>query len=111
VVLATVVLLVGSIVYTGGELLGGPVLGALGAEAAPDHLRGRYLSLMQLAWTISGAITPVAFAWLLARGTAPIWLALGVLSFVGALLAAQLGRAMPLAAQRVTNKAAEDLAV
>lgn len=111
VVLATVVLLAGSIVYTVGELLGGPVLGALGAEAAPDHLRGRYLSLMQLAWTISGAIAPVAFAWLLDRGTAPIWLALAGLSLVGALLAAQLGRVMPLAAERVTNKAAEDLAV
>jgi len=110
VVLATVVLVVGSIIYTGGELLGGPVLGALGAEAAPDHLRGRYLSLMQLAWTISGAITPVAFAWLLERGTAPIWLALGALSLVGALLAARLGRVMPLAAQRVTNKATDEVA-
>jgi MFS family permease len=111
VALATVALLVGSIVYTVGELLGGPVLGALGAEAAPDHLRGRYLSLMQLAWTISGAVAPVTFAWLLERGESPIWVALGAVSLVGALLAARLGRAMPLAAQRVTNKAAESLAV
>jgi MFS family permease len=68
VVLATVVVLLGSVVYTGGELLGGPVLGALGAEAAPEHLRGRYLSLMQLAWAVSGTIAPVTFAWLLDRG-------------------------------------------
>lgn len=104
VVLATVVVLVGSVVYTGGELLGGPVLGALGAEAAPEHLRGRYLSLLQLAWTISGAVTPVAFAWLLARGSAPIWIALGVLNLVGALLAVRLGQVMPEAARRVTNR-------
>jgi MFS family permease len=108
VVLATVVVLVGSVVYTGGELLGGPVLGALGAEAAPDHLRGRYLSLMQLAWTISGTITPVAFAWLLDRGESPIWLALTGLSLVGAALAARLGRVLPRAAEPVTNAAAED---
>ncbi|MEP9365592.1 MFS transporter [Nocardioides sp. CN2-186] len=105
VVLATVVVLIGAVVYTGGELLGGPVLGALGAEAAPEHLRGRYLSLMQLSWTISGAIAPVTFAWLLDRGSSPTWLALVALSLVGALLAAQLGRVLPLAAQRVTNKA------
>src|SRR6478735_3290653 len=107
-VLATVVVLVGSVVYTGGELLGGPVLGALGAEAAPDHLRGRYLSLMQLAWTISGAITPVAFAWLLDRGESPIWIALAAISLVGALLSVRLGRVLPEAALRVTNKASED---
>ena len=111
VVAATVVVLVGSVVYTGGELLGGPVLGALGAEAAPDHLRGRYLSLMQLAWTISGAVTPVAFAWLLDRGESPIWLVLTAASLAGALLAVHLGRALPEAAARVTNKAAgEDVA-
>lgn len=104
VVLATAVLLAGSIVYTGGELLGGPVLGALGAEAAPEHLRGRYLSLMQLAWTISGAAAPVAFAWLLDRGESPIWLALVGVSVAGALLAVRLGRVMPDAARRVTNR-------
>jgi MFS family permease len=104
VVLATVVVLAGSIVYTGGELLGGPVLGALGAEAAPEHLRGRYLSLMQLAWTVSGAAAPVAFAWLLDRGSTPIWLALAALGLVGALLSVALGRVLPQAAERVTNR-------
>ncbi|WP_309504202.1 MULTISPECIES: MFS transporter [Nocardioides] len=108
VVAATVVVLVGSVVYTGGELLGGPVLGALGAEAAPDHLRGRYLSLIQLAWTISSAVTPVAFAWLLDRGESPIWLALTAVSLTGALLAVHLGRALPEAAAPVTNEAAEE---
>jgi MFS family permease len=105
VVLATAILLVGSAVYTGGELLGGPVLGALGAEAAPEHLRGRYLSLIQLAWTISGAVTPVAFAWLLDRGTAPLWLVLLAVNLLGALLAVRLGTVMSQAARRVTNHA------
>jgi MFS family permease len=110
-VLATVVLLAGSVVYTAAELLGGPVLGALGAEAAPDHLRGRYLSLMQLAWTVSGTVAPVAFAWLLDRGESPLWLVLSALSLIGALASVRLGRVMPEAAQRVTNKAVEDVAV
>lgn len=110
VVLATVVVLVGSVVYTGGELLGGPVLGALGAEAAPEHLRGRYLSLMQLAWTISGAVAPVAFAWLLDRGSAPIWVVLAAVSVAGALLSARLGVVMREAARQVTNRAEETAA-
>ncbi len=109
VVLATVVVLLGSFVFTGGELLGGPVLGALAAEAAPEHLRGRYLSLIQLAWTISGSIAPVTFAWLLDSGESPLWLALTALALVGALLAVQLGRVMPQAAQRVTNQAAVEV--
>ena len=47
-----------------------------GAEAAPDHLRGRYLSLIQLAWNVSGTVAPVTFAWLLDRGATPLWFAL-----------------------------------
>ena len=66
--LAVVVMLVGAAVYTGGELTGGPVFSATAAEAAPDHLRGRYLGLFQLSWGIGGAVTPVAFTWLLAHG-------------------------------------------
>lgn len=105
--LATAVLLVGSVVYTLGELLGGPVHGALSAEAAPEHLRGRYLSLIQLAWNLAGTISPVAFAWLLDRGASPIWFVLLAVSAAGALLAARLGAVMPHAAARVTNKAAD----
>lgn len=111
VVLAATLVLVGTVVYTLGEMLAGPVLSALGAEAAPDHLRGRYLSLMQLAWTITGAIAPVAFAWMLAHDAWSIWVSLGAVNLVGVLLAVRLARVLPLAAQRVTNKAAEDLAV
>ncbi len=105
VVVATAVLLAGAVVYTGGELLGGPVLGALSAEAAPEHLRGRYLSLIQLAWGLAGTVTPVAFAWLLDRGAAPLWLAVAGLTLVGAALAARLGRVLPHAGQRIANRA------
>jgi MFS family permease len=105
--LATAVVLVGSVVYTTGEVLGGPVHGALSAEAAPEHLRGRYLSLIQLAWNLAGTIAPVSFAWLLDRGPEPVWIALFGVALVGALLAARLGTAMPAAAERVTNRAAE----
>ena len=66
-----------------------------GAEAAPDHLRGRYLSLMQLAWTICGTVAPVAFAWLLERGVAPIWLAMLGVSVVCVLISWRRGPVLP----------------
>lgn len=103
--LATVVLLVGSVVYTFGELLGGPVLGALSAEAAPEALRGRYLSLIQLAWNLASTVAPLAFAWLLEGGGGALWLAVTALALGGAALASRLGRVLPHAAQRIANRA------
>lgn len=102
------VVLVGSAIYTVGELAGGPVTSALAAEAAPDHLRGRYLSLVQLAWNLASTVTPVAFAWLLDRGATPLWVAMLALTVVGVALSARLGRVLPLAARPVTNAAAEE---
>ncbi|MCD4534706.1 MFS transporter [Nocardioides sp. cx-169] len=108
-VLATVVVLVGSVVYTLGELVGGPVHGALSAEAAPEHLRGRYLSLIQLAWNGAGAAAPVGIAWLLDRGPEPVWVAFVAVAVAGMLFAARLGTVMPRAAERVTNRVEDPL--
>ena len=110
VALGVVVVLLGSVVYTLGELFGGPVTSALAAEAAPEHLRGRYLSLIQLAWNIASTIAPVAFAWLLDRGDTVLWLVLLALTAVGVAVSALLGRVMPLADAPVTNAAPEPTA-
>ena len=96
-------LLLGSVVYTAGELLGGPVHGALSAEAAPEHLRGRYLSLIQLAWNVAGVLAPVSFAWLLDRGAWPIWVALARSPWSGGCWRCRLGSVLPRAGDRVTN--------
>jgi MFS family permease len=108
VAVGVVVVLVGSAIYTVGELTGGPVTAALAAEASPEHLRGRYFSLVQLAWNLASTVAPVAFAWLLDRGATPIWIALLALTAVGVALSTLLGRVMPLAAARVTNAATEE---
>jgi MFS family permease len=108
VAIGVVVVLVGSAIYTLGELTGGPVTAALAAEAAPEHLRGRYFSLVQLAWNLASTVAPVAFAWLLDRGATPLWVVLLGLTAVGVALSALLGRVMPLAAAAVTNAAADE---
>jgi MFS family permease len=108
VAVGVVVVLAGAAVYTLGELTGGPVTAALAAEAAPEHLRGRYFSLVQLAWNLASTVAPVAFAWLLDRGSTPLWVALLALTAVGVALSTLLGRVMPLAAATVTNAASEE---
>ena len=104
VVAASIVLVLGGVVYTLAELMGGPVLGALSAEAAPDHLRGRYLSLIQLAWNVSSTVAPVLFAWLLDRGAAPLWAVMLGVAAVSAVVASRLGAVLPDARRPVTNR-------
>jgi len=103
--LAVVVILVGAAVYTGGELAGGPVFSATAAEAAPDHLRGRYLGLFQLCWGIGGAIAPLAFTVLLTHGQSTIWWVLAVIALAGAAYIQTLPRVLPAAGATVTNRA------
>jgi MFS family permease len=102
--LAIVVMLVGATIYTFGELTGGPVFSATAAEAAPDHLRGRYLGLFQLAWGIGGAVTPVAFTWLLAHGATTIWWVLALVAVVSGAYLQTLPRSLPAAGVRVTHR-------
>lgn len=105
--LAVVVMLVGSVVYTFGELTGGPVISATAAEAAPDHLRGRYLGLFQLSWALGGAVTPVAFTWLLAHGETTLWAALVVIALVSGAYLQRLPKTLPAAGMRVTTRPTE----
>ncbi|MCP3421187.1 MFS transporter [Nocardioides pinisoli] len=105
--LAVVVMLVGAAVYTAGELTGGPVFSAAAAEAAPDHLRGRYLGLFQLSWGVGGAVTPVAFTWLLAQGRTTLWWVLTLVALASAAYLQRLPRVLPAAGRRVTNRVEE----
>ena len=102
---AVAAMLVGAAVYTTGELVGGPVYSATSAEAAPDHLRGRYLGLVQLTWGIAGAVTPVAYTFLLDHGRLSLWAVLGALAVGAAVYAGSLPRSLPAAGQQVTSSA------
>jgi MFS family permease len=106
--LAVVVMLVGAAVYTFGELTGGPVFSATAAEAAPDHLRGRYLGLFQLSWGIGGAVAPVTFTWLLAHGQTTLWWVLAVFAVLSAVYLQTLPRVLPAAGLRVTRAAEQE---
>ena len=105
--LAIAVMLVGVTIYTLGELAGGPVFSATAAEAAPDHLRGRYLGLFQLSWALGGAVAPVTFTWMLAHGPTTLWSVLALIALASAAYLQTLPRVMPAAGLRVTSRGTE----
>ncbi|HEX4518112.1 MAG TPA: MFS transporter [Gaiellaceae bacterium] len=99
--LAGAVAIAGTLVYTAGELLASPMTQTLAAEAAPDHLRGRYLSLNQLSVALATAMSPATFTFLLTRGPSATWLSLTALAMVGTALSVISGRVLPTARTRV----------
>ncbi|MET0524615.1 MAG: MFS transporter [Nocardioides sp.] len=101
----TVLVLCAAVVYTIGELVAGPVLGALSAEAAPDEHRGRYMSVVQLAWNLSGATAPLLYAALLDGGSLAMWGGGVVLCGLWAAVTVRMAQVLPRARQPVTNQA------
>src|SRR5262249_9561023 len=53
-----------------GELIMAPVANALASAAAPDHLRGRYLAVMQYGFVIAQIVAPTFFTVLYSHGRA-----------------------------------------
>ena len=100
---AIAVVLGAAVVYTLGEMAGGPVLAALAAESPPAHLRGRYLAVYQLSWNAASAVAPVLYLSLLHQGHVAAWGVLSGLALFGAACCLPLRRLMPLAAEHVTN--------
>jgi MFS family permease len=98
---AGVVVAAGTLLYTAGELLAAPITATLAADAAPEHLRGRYLSLNQLAVSLATALSPAAFTALLAHGPIATWLSLAMLALVGVALSVACGRTVPQAQSRI----------
>ena len=99
--IAIVILMAGVAVYTLGETVGWPVSSALGAEAAPSEVRGRYLALTQLAGSTAGAAAPAILASLLALGAAATWVPLLGVCAAGAGCAALAGRHVEAASTRI----------
>lgn len=52
------IFLIGTLVWTLAEIIGGPTMFAYPGMVAPQHLRGRYIGSMQLMFALGGAIGP-----------------------------------------------------
>jgi MFS family permease len=104
---AVVVVLVGAVVYTLGELVSGPVLATLAAESPPVALRGRYLATYQLSWNVATGVAPLLYAWLLDLGSLPAWLGMAAIALAGAAMTVPMRQRLDHAGRVVTNRVEE----
>jgi MFS family permease len=83
---AAAVAVAGMLIYTCGEMIVSPTSDALATDLAPAAVRGRYLSVYQLSWSVGGLVAPVAGTALLARGPSWFWLTFIAVALAGTLL-------------------------
>ncbi|MEV6263596.1 MFS transporter [Streptomyces sp. NPDC051784] len=82
---ATGLALAGIMLFSAGEMSAGPSAQSLSMEAAPVPLRGRYSSVFQMSWTISGVAGPAVVGALLQWNSHALWLVLGACVALGGL--------------------------
>ncbi|MFJ6613254.1 MFS transporter [Streptomyces sp. NPDC091289] len=84
-------LLLAMAVFTVAEMLSMPSSSELSASLAPDHIRGRYLGVFQLSWSLGNAVAPAVLTMLLGHGPAWPWVALGAVNLLAVPLVLSLG--------------------
>ncbi|CCK27705.1 hypothetical protein BN159_3326 [Streptomyces davaonensis JCM 4913] len=84
-----------AVLYTIGELVHSGPAQSLSVQAAPDHLRGRYLSVYQLSWSLCRTIAPLLLGVLLEAGRWQLWGVLALIVLTGAAVLLRAGSALP----------------
>ncbi|MFD0689998.1 MFS transporter [Actinomadura fibrosa] len=92
---AVIAVLAVAVLYTAGELVHSAPSQSLSVQAAPAHLRGRYLSLYQLSWSLCRTIAPMLLGFLLDAGSWQLWTVLAALVLTGAALLLHTERTLP----------------
>jgi MFS family permease len=72
-------------VYVLAELIHDPTSNALAADIGQESLRGRYLALFQLSWSVAGLIAPGLFAVLFTLRPVLPWLVMAALILLASL--------------------------
>ncbi|MGF0175834.1 MFS transporter [Streptomyces sp. Marseille-Q5077] len=85
-------LLIAMVLYTVAEILGSPPTSELSVVMAPEHLRGRYLGVYQMSWSVGGALAPALLTALLDGGAALPWAFLTAISVLAVPLVLGLDR-------------------
>jgi len=85
-------MLIAMVLYTVGEMLSSPPTSELSVVMAPEHLRGRYLGVYQLSWSVGGAAAPALLTALLEGGAALPWVFLTAISVLAVPLVLGLDR-------------------
>jgi MFS family permease len=81
------IFLIGTLVWTLAEIVGGPTMFAYPGMVAPDHLRGRYIGAMQLMFALGGALGPGLGVFLYDAIGRHVWWCCGLASLLALVLA------------------------
>jgi MFS family permease len=90
VVLPIILLTLAVLAHTVAELYGAVGEWTVSLDLAPEHLRGRYLSVFSLSASLHDVIGPALITFLIARIPDASWLVLSALLVVGCLISAAL---------------------
>ncbi|MEV5570881.1 MFS transporter [Spirillospora sp. NPDC052269] len=85
--LGVAALVLATVVWSLGEIVGGPTMFAYPAKAAPDGLRGRYLGSAHAMFGLGSALGPVLGVELWHAVGRPVWLFCGAIGLVAVLAA------------------------
>ncbi|HEV3355667.1 MAG TPA: MFS transporter [Pseudonocardiaceae bacterium] len=85
-------LVIAMVLYTVAEILSSPLISELSVVLAPAHLRGRYLGIYQVAWSVGSAVAPALLTALLTAGAALPWVFLIAISVLAVPLVFGLDR-------------------
>jgi MFS family permease len=100
------------VILTLGELLLAPTGSAFTANVAPPEMRGRYMGLYGLTWSVAFGLGPLAGGWLSdtisPRGPWIASLAAGLLGALAFILLSRRVRLRPPAAQGLAHTVAEE---
>jgi MFS family permease len=77
-------LLIAMTIFTIGEMISAPTTNAFVARLAPDHLRGRYMGALGLAWNCAGILGPPLGFRLFALDPRLVWFGCATLGILAA---------------------------
>ncbi|MEU9001639.1 MFS transporter [Streptomyces sp. NPDC048551] len=90
---------IGTLIWSLGEILGGPAVFAYPAGAGPEPLRSRYIGSFQFVFGLGSALGPMAGTWLFLRFGSLVWPLVGACSLLATLFALVAVRTRPAASQ------------
>ncbi|MEV7727407.1 MFS transporter [Streptomyces sp. NPDC087917] len=77
--------IIGTLVWSLGEILGGPAVFAYPASAGPEALRSRYIGSFQFMFGLGSALGPMAGTWLFLQYGSLVWPLVGAASLLATL--------------------------
>ncbi len=80
------VILAATLIWTLGEIIGGPTIFAYPAVASPGHLRSRYIASFQFVFGLGTAVGPMVGGWLFIRIGHHVWPVLAIGSLIATVL-------------------------